>query len=363
MQSAADAEAAAIADQELAEGDLGERTVRVDAEAERLDALLDALRHYLASVRNAASAAAELGQVVADEGFADAATAAAALIPPEEASERAAAIADFDARMAAVTARLGTEAMARASELSRVDPTALGEAVRGAQSEAQRCRELLGAVSRAFQGASDAAVSLAEIAGEVDRQRAAHQPLARMRAVASGDNALSMTLPTYVLLERFDEVLELANQRLIAMTDGRYELERADDHEGRTHRQGLGLHMIDHEAGDVRRATRTLSGGETFVTSLALALGLSDAVTTAAGGIELGTLLVDEGFGSLDGENLDRVMTQFAALRSDGRQVGVISHVEELKSRIHDRITVRALGDGTSTLECPVPGVLFEVSR
>ncbi|MCL2316550.1 MAG: hypothetical protein FWC46_05630 [Actinomycetia bacterium] len=116
--------------------------------------------------------------------------------------------------------------------------------------------------------------------------------------------------------------------------------------------------MVDHEADDARRPTRTLSGGETFLTSLALALGLSDAVTAEAGGIELGTLLVDEGFGSLDAENLDRVMAQLAALRAGGRQVGVISHVEELKGRITDRLTVRPRGGGTSVVTCAVPGVI-----
>lgn len=119
-------------------------------------------------------------------------------------------------------------------------------------------------------------------------------------------------------------------------------------------RQGLGLVVVDHDCGDAERDPGTLSGGETFLASLAMALGLSDTVSSEAGGIELESLFVDEGFGSLDPDALDMVMDQLERLRSGGRTVGVISHVTEMKQRITERITVRRLPDGSSTLSTTV---------
>jgi len=363
MLASAEAERAALAEQEQAWGGVDVRAQALDARAQALDGLIEAARGFAAAARAAATCAADLDQALSEAEFADAGAARAALVPVAQAKVRAQAVAEHDAQVAGVQAQLAAEAMVRAAALATVDAVPAQQRVEQAQADAQHAHELLGAADRTDAGAQGAEAVMRARADDLARQRAEHEPRAHMRAVAGGDNQLSMTLPTFVLLERFDEVLELANQRLVAMTDGRYELERSEDREGRTRRQGLGLQMIDHEAGDVRRATRTLSGGETFLTSLALALGLSDAVTAEAGGIELGTLLVDEGFGSLDGENLDRVMSQFAALRGDGRQVGVISHVEELKSRIHDRISVRALGDGTSVVACAIPGVLLDTEE
>jgi exonuclease SbcC len=128
------------------------------------------------------------------------------------------------------------------------------------------------------------------------------------------------------------------------MLDGRFELQST---EGRTSRRlmglGLGLEVLDLRTDTVRR-TSTLSGGETFCASLALALGLADTVRAHAGGLEIGMLLIDEGFGSLDGERLDEVMAELLRLRADGRTVGVISHVAEMKRSIPERIDVRPLG-------------------
>ncbi|WP_026460068.1 AAA family ATPase [Schaalia suimastitidis] len=174
---------------------------------------------------------------------------------------------------------------------------------------------------------------------------ATHQQCAPLRrlaalATASGRENLKLTpLSTWVLLTRFEEVLACANPRLLAISNGRYELRRTDDDGTRSRRGGLGLEIVDHDT-DESRPTRTLSGGETFYTSLALALALADVVTAEAGGITLHTMFVDEGFGSLDSETLDVVMGQLEALRDQGRTVGVISHVEEMSRRIPDKITV-----------------------
>jgi exonuclease SbcC len=134
------------------------------------------------------------------------------------------------------------------------------------------------------------------------------------------------------------------------MSSGRYELVRSATREDvRSHRTGLAMKVLDHVT-ERSRDPRTLSGGETFYVSLCLALGLADVVTAEAGGVELGTLFVDEGFGSLDAETLDVVLGALGRLRAGGRVVGVVSHVEALKQAVAERVEVRRAPGGGSTL-------------
>lgn len=178
--------------------------------------------------------------------------------------------------------------------------------------------------------------------------------IVRLAGVAEGShpaNVKKVSLGTYVLMRRFDDVVAAANVRLAPMSNGRYQLVRIEENEGKGggRRTGLALAVQDGETGR-QREPRTLSGGETFNASLCLALGLADVVTGEAGGIELGTLFVDEGFGSLDGEALDRVMAELGKLSRGGRMIGIVSHVEELKLRVAERIEVRRKAEGPSTL-------------
>jgi exonuclease SbcC len=174
-------------------------------------------------------------------------------------------------------------------------------------------------------------------------------PIVRMADLASGstpDNAKAMSLPSFVLRERFADVVASANDRLATMSDGRYVLAHVEDREGNK-RSGLGLRIHDSHT-EQPRDPGTLSGGETFYCSLALALGLADVVTAEAGGVDLGTLFVDEGFGSLDPDTLDNVLSVLSGLGTSGRVVGIVSHVPELKERISERITVVPGRDGSS---------------
>jgi exonuclease SbcC len=143
-----------------------------------------------------------------------------------------------------------------------------------------------------------------------------------------------------VLQRRFETVVAAANEHLRVMSDGALALATTDEAEGRTRKAGLGLRVVDLRTGQ-ERSPRTLSGGETFYTALSLALGLAAVVTGEAGGVDLGTLFVDEGFGSLDGDTLDDVLAVLTSLRAGGRVIGVVSHVEEMKQRIPERIEVR----------------------
>ena len=169
-------------------------------------------------------------------------------------------------------------------------------------------------------------------------------------AAGQGANTLRMTLSAFVLAARLEEVAAAASQRLLAMTSGRYSLIHTDARRG-AGRSGLGLLACDAWTG-VDRDTSTLSGGETFLASLALALGLADVVTAEAGGTRIEALFVDEGFGSLDEETLDEVMTVLDGLREGGRMVGIVSHVAELKQRIPAQIRVHKGRSGSHLTVC-----------
>jgi len=161
-----------------------------------------------------------------------------------------------------------------------------------------------------------------------------------------------MPLVAFVLRERFERVIDAANDRLRSLSDGRFTLVRTEERDG-LQRTGLGLTVLDLETGRTREPA-SLSGGETFYTALALALGLSDVVVGGSGGIQLGTLFIDEGFGSLDPDRLEDVLEVLRRLQSSGRVIGVISHVAEMKEAIPARIEVRRSADGGSTLQVRV---------
>jgi len=165
-------------------------------------------------------------------------------------------------------------------------------------------------------------------------------------AAGLGANQYRMTLSSFVLAARLEEVAQAASERLLTMTAGRYSLLHTDARRGGG-RAGLGLLACDSWTG-VDRDTSTLSGGETFLASLALALGLADVVTAEAAGTPMEALFVDEGFGTLDEDTLDEVMNVLDGLREGGRIVGIVSHVAELRQRIPAQIHVRKGQHGSS---------------
>ena len=184
--------------------------------------------------------------------------------------------------------------------------------------------------------------------GPVERAATSAQALADL-AAGGGANTRRMPLTTYVLAARLEEVVAAATSRLHHMSEGRYALVHvAEGVDGRS-RAGLGIAVLDAWT-DRTRPAGTLSGGETFLASLALALGLSDVVSAANGGVRIDALFVDEGFGTLDPRALDLAMDTLDGLREHGRIVGVVSHVEELRQRLPRRLHVRRGERGGSTL-------------
>ena len=166
-------------------------------------------------------------------------------------------------------------------------------------------------------------------------------------ASGRGDNTYRMSLNSYVLAARLEQVALAASERLVAMSDGRYLLQHTDAKAARGAKSGLGLEVVDQWTG-YRRDTSTLSGGESFMASLSLALGLADVVQQEAGGVEIETLFVDEGFGSLDEQSLEQVMDALEGLRDGGRVVGLVSHVAEMKQRIGTQLQVLKSRNGST---------------
>ena len=273
-------------------------------------------------------------------GFADAEDALAAARTAEWRASASASLRSAADTEAAVTAELSDPSLAvdlddeadvagAAAALAEVDAVLASEVA--AEGVLRRQVAALERLAPLLSRALDALLPLEESA----RQARALADL----CAGGGANGLRMSLTSFVLAARLEEVASAATVRLLRMTQGRYELLHTDDFARGGARSGLGLVVRDAWSGQLRD-TATLSGGETFLAALALALGLADVVTAEAGGARIGALFVDEGFGMLDEETLDEVMDVLDGLREGGRVVGLVSHVAELRQRIPVRVEV-----------------------
>ncbi|HCQ90053.1 MAG TPA: hypothetical protein DIU45_10335, partial [Clostridium sp.] len=174
-----------------------------------------------------------------------------------------------------------------------------------------------------------------------------YRVIADLSNAANGFTTIKTTFERYVLASFFEEIIGAANIRLRKMTSNRYELNRTDEGKIASSQSGLDIEVFDNYTGKARPA-KTLSGGEGFKASLALALGLADVVEGNAGGVNIDTMFIDEGFGTLDPESLDVSINCLLELQDAGKLVGIISHVPELKERIEGRLEVIATSRGSS---------------
>ncbi|MGJ0741309.1 AAA family ATPase [Enterococcus casseliflavus] len=173
--------------------------------------------------------------------------------------------------------------------------------------------------------------------------------LQQLAETINGENVKKTSLERYVLQQFLTEILEVANERLARLTRGRYQFELADKVGSYRSSTGLEIDIYDDNAGQVRRA-HTLSGGESFIAALALAISLADVIQQRAGGIEIEALFIDEGFGSLDEESLEMAMEALEMIENEGRMIGIISHVRELRARILQQVFVETNGSGQSRI-------------
>ncbi|WP_281197140.1 SbcC/MukB-like Walker B domain-containing protein, partial [Nocardia altamirensis] len=234
------------------------------------------------------------------------------------------------------------------------DLAELDAAVATAQAQVNAAVSVHGEASRRVSLLEDLGGQLWAAVDRIAPLQRTHDELAALAEVVAGrgENNRRMSLRSYVLAARLEEVAQAGSLRLRRMSAGRYEFVHSDKAGPRGRRGGLGLDIRDDYTGAVRPA-KTLSGGETFMASLSLALGLADTVAAESGGLVLDTLFIDEGFGGLDADTLDAVMGVLDELRAGGRVVGVVSHVDEMRQRIPSRLHVRR-GRSGSHLEATV---------
>ncbi|HET9501109.1 MAG TPA: SMC family ATPase [Marmoricola sp.] len=318
---------------------------------ERLSAARVAVAEEMRRDEAAEASAVRLDRAAQDAGFEVADDALRAHLTPTELEALARESAARRQREEQVAQVLADPAVAAAAG----QPTPVLAALEAAHRDADRAHS---AAAGALRVVEQGLARIDARAGELDEALAAWAPARaeyhRVRTLADlvegkgADNVRQMRLSAYVLASRLSQVVAAANERLARLIDGRYVLEHSERAAG-DRRGGLSLAVRDQWT-DEQRDPVTLSGGETFVVSLALALGLADVVTAEAGGTRVDTLFVDEGFGSLDAETLEQVMDTLDQLREGGRVVGVVSHVSEMRSRIPTRLQV-VKGRAGSTVE------------
>lgn len=219
------------------------------------------------------------------------------------------------------------------------------ERARNEKAEAEALKAELGdqsiLIASEQSAVSNALTSVRKCAADIERIRKEHEVIDPLFRTATGQlsGKDKISLETYVQGVFFDRIIRRANVRLKRMSGGQYEFIRSSGSSDKRHQSGLDLSVLDHYSGS-DRPVNTLSGGESFMASLSLALGLSDEVQMSSGGIKLDTMFVDEGFGSLDSETLEKAIRTLTELADEDKLVGIISHVDALKTRIDKQIVV-----------------------
>lgn len=288
-------------------------------------------------------------RAAAERGFSSLAEACSARREPTDVQRWRAHIAEHEQLLAVATATLADEAVSAALAGPRPDVEAFADAERRAYQSLREAQAAHSAAEGRLSVLRSVEEPLRELVGSLTTATARAAAVKEVADAATGAgeaNIYRMRLSAYVLAARLEQVVALANERLHRMQSARYLLEHSDARVSGGARSGLDLRVLDQWTGRTRD-TASLSGGESFVVSLALALGLADAVREESGGFDLGTLFVDEGFGSLDEESLEQVMGVLDGLREGGRAVGVVSHVPDLRARISHQVVVEKTATGS----------------
>lgn len=329
--------------------DLASRRVRLAAAADACDRAVEADLVVARASAELDRQVARAGAAAARAGFDDLDAAADAVLTPSRSAGLEAAVASADEERVLVAAGLADPGLVGVSTEPPADVDAAVQSLAAATAAAEDA-------SGEVAGLEQAAEATARLGAELVTALADRVPVEHRFTVASGlaalaegapaENRLRMRLSYYVLSARLEQVAEAASERLLRMTDGRFSLAHSDERVGGNRRSGLGLVVVDAWYGTTRDPS-TLSGGETFMASLALALGLADVVVAEAGGAFMDTLFVDEGFGSLDADTLDAVLDVLDGLREGGRSVGLVSHVAELRQRVPAQLMVERARSGS----------------
>ena len=350
LQATADALEAQVSEARGDHATVAERIAGAEQRRTLARDLLSAREQLAERDRALADATRDRDERIAASDIDSVADAVAALLSAGERDALEERITTHAQRLGAVRARL------LELELETVDVTDVD--LEGASAAREAAEAAHQASIEAETAARDTAARLRDLLLRIDEAYGDVAALADEAAVVTrladsvagrAPNTMKMDLETFVLAAELEEIVAAANLRLAEMSSGRYTLHHSDAKASHGRASGLGIDVLDAYTGQ-RRSPQSLSGGETFLASLSLALGLAEVVTNRAGGLRLDTLFIDEGFGSLDPETLDLAMRTLDELRAGGRTVGVISHVEAMKDQIPAQLIVEASGEGPSVI-------------
>ena len=334
---------------DLLEAALTEARAKAD-EASRVhaaaaEALTAATEHATKAEERAAQAMETLTARIAAAGFDSEEAYREAKLEPPAISALAAEVDSFRAALGAAKER-AARALQASPSTDVPDVAALDARVQALDADVEKKSQEQGESTERLRRLVAIVEALVALAVRHQRAQAEFGCVAHVSDIVNGQNAHGITLHRYVLGALLDDVLVAASQRLRSMTSGRFDLEREREREDARRAAGLDLVVLDSYTG-TSRPVNTLSGGEGFMASLALALGLADVVQSYAAGIRLETIFVDEGFGTLDEEAMDKALETLMKLGEGGRLVGIISHVPELRGRIDARLEVRPTEKGS----------------
>lgn len=334
---------------------LQQRLLTAQQEASRADTLVSAAEVKLKADRDGearakeeyAAAVEEYRKALADAGFADKEAYLAARLYPEEAERMRAELEDWQQRV--LRLRTAAETLEKETENhEKADIPALQEELEKVSAQILQTQQSLKGIYRRRENNRAVFEALSEKTPRFEKTAHRHAVLQRLAQTASGtlSGKKRLSFETYVQAAYFEEVIREANRRLGVMSSGQYKLLRTDERDGAS-QTGLSLNVLDYYTGKVR-SVKTLSGGETFMASLSLALGLSDVISCSTGGIKLDTMFIDEGFGTLDSDALELALRILGEASGGSHLVGIISHVGELASRIDRQIVVKKTPSGSN---------------
>ena len=274
--------------------------------------------------------------------------------PPIELEKLEQTILDFDQQLVVLKDR-EKQLLEKIADQPEPELTVLQETLAEKEAEVAQFQQQHYAKENQIKGQRDLVEKIEALQEQSKEQLDELSQMIQLYQTMNGDNPQKISLERYVLQWYLAEVLQSANQQLKQLTKGRYHFELKQETGRSKGNTGLEINVYDDNAG-ATRSSHTLSGGESFIAALSLALGLAEVIQNQAGGVAIEALFIDEGFGSLDEEALEMAMEALEGIESAGRMIGIISHVRELKERIPQQIVVETSGTGRSSIRYQLEG-------
>ena len=298
-------------------------------------------------IKEAEECKGQVNNAVTDQGFSSYEDYSSSIMKEEQIDELDRRIRKFNEDLAVIS-NLFDDLAKKTKDFEIQDINKFDEMTAVLREEEKALTESQIALAGRVNNNKKALCNISDITEKISTKEQKYKVIARVSNMALGNNSNKISFERYVLAAYFDDVIKAANVRLDKLADGRFFLSRSEETlDGRKRKEGLEMNVYDYYTGK-SRPVKTLSGGESFKASLALALGLSDVIQSYAGGVEMNTMFVDEGFGTLDDDSLENAIECLLDLQSGGRLVGIISHVQSLKDRIGTRIEVSKDVTGSS---------------